>query len=369
MKEDLLALVGQIDARFIEEAADCMPRHRRRVPAWAAAAAALLICAVPAGLLLHARRAAAPQPPVLEQAKAEREAALPYDRSDGERDAAQALAALSIGALRLGQTAEAAEAALGAPDAMSNSGPVKYADGVTRVCWFYYGQDDDPFALRLEFADNGEGWALNEIWAREEPAGGLPLGIRLGDDRQRVRQALCADEAFASCLQETDASLCLRAGHLSLSVWFSETGEAESVILGPLFPPPPFEDVPPEPEPGPFASAQITVWRRSEGVWRSMELTDRAAKYVEVQFGIEDLQPWSYDGDAPDWVVDFHNGTVVCFYGSADTGAVCTLEDRNALVRSLSDGEDPAGLAPEQYAVFPEGSCAALAEAFGGYGE
>ena len=376
MKQDALLILGKIDARFVDEAAEV---HVRRMPLrpLAIAAALTLVIGVSAGILLR-RPAVGPSPAVqsetLQQAEAREQAEQSAEKSDsprsgGPEDAplSERLLSMRMGGLQLGQSMEEIRALLGEPDGVSNVS-VTLSDGITRLNWFYRLAAPDRYDLTLELADNGAGYVLNRVRTGTELPGGLPFGLRPGMSRREALDALKADPSVEPFVEETENELSVRAGHAELQVWLEDGQTVSDIWLGMLYPYPDERLGESESEPGIFASGTITVWQRRNGAWESVTVTDRAAKRIEVTFSIMDLEPWEDDGSGCTLAADFHNGTVALLC-EEDAGRVYELADRAAFEASMAAGVEPEGLTRAECVRFPEGCADTLRDCFASGGQ
>lgn len=387
-QEQLLDALSDVDAGYIEDA--FAPPNRRRSPLGAllGLAACLVLLAAGAGMLLG-RRQTAPEPEPAQPAEnadatSER---LPQDESGKsdepadetlrEGDAAvnaarDVLLRYRIGKLYLGMPQSEVQALLGAPDDVSNSGPVQFKDGRMRINWFYRRADESQRSyVSIGFATDDDGvFVVNQIDVWDNSLE-LPQGIRIG---MTEAELLAAWPALTETFFASEDGLSPQAGQPAYKSYWQYAGDdllfsiclegqpedlrVWAVSLGSFFPEPPLEEeVLPE-LPYDFASSEITLWRCVGGVWRATELQGQAAKPVEVQFGIEELGANTCATGVPQYLVDFHNGTVAAVFDAAESGCVCRLEDREAFASGLAAGSvdpDALGLRVVQYAVFPLG--------------
>ena len=183
-QETLLEALSYVNCEYIEAAAP-KARPRRRLRPWLAAAACL---ALAVGVFAAARLAkpdakpeAVPQGPSPYEA-AENGPGEGPDKSDWPEPNADAQTILDyrIGGLYLGMPQREVLDLLGEP--AEKGDPYTFADGSARKSWGYKlsearttGED-----FYLGFADEGDGWVLNEILCYENCTIELPHGIRMG---------------------------------------------------------------------------------------------------------------------------------------------------------------------------------------------
>ena len=395
MKQDqIIDALNEINPEYIDEAAPRMNSHSRLRP-WLALAACL---ALAVGVFAAARLARPAAEPELQQ-----EESLPHEASEealkeepGEPSYpepnadAQTILDYRIGGLYLGMPRQDVLDLYGEPTDQSKGGPMLLEDGSARETWWYK-RSDDPAHLNdfeVQLADAGDGWVVNEIMVFTDCGLALPHGIRIGmteeellsvwpeiaSETERLDSGAEVDENGVSHpiigYQQFSRHLCFEVD--------LEDGVVYAVYLGRYFEDPMWEPDEPAPElPYDFSSGEITVWRRTDGGWESVQKTEQGAKMLETIFSIEDLVLLEQIPDEVSYVVDFRNGTVclVCAPEEGITagpnvppdawGAVYRLVDRDAFDASLAAGDAvPQGLTCLRQCVFPYGTWDALGEAF-----
>ena len=183
-QERLLEALSYVNQEYVEEAAP-RAKTRRRLRPWLAAAACL---ALAVGVFAAARLAkpdakpeAAPQGPSPNEVAEDGPREGP-DKSDYPEPNADAQTILDyrIGGLYLGMPQQEVLDLLGEPTTKGD--PYAFTDGSSREFWGYKLSEarttQDDFSLG--FADEGDGWVLNEILCFENCTLELPHGIRMG---------------------------------------------------------------------------------------------------------------------------------------------------------------------------------------------
>lgn len=284
--------------------------------------------------------------------------------NDPERE--RALLELKIGSLYLGMPEAEVLALYGEPNAKSNSGPVTYSDGNTRISWVYYYGDDA--GLSLEMIDAGDGYVVNEINTTAALEGGLPFGMELGQSLAEAETALAQCPVLYDARQREyeeniDAGvitvyaapgepgyydrLSLVIGYQHDTVW--------SVKLGPLYSDCSIPDEITEEQEElsrRFDSDAISVWMPEADGWQASDYREEEAKLLSAQFSVSLPEPWDYDGSAPIAVVDFHNGYAAALFDEQAHGAVYRVMDRAAFEAGLSSGGPLRGLELWEYGQF-----------------
>ena len=294
-----------------------------------------------------------------------------------------ALSSARLGPLFLGMSADELRALYGEPDQVSNSGPVTDADGNQRICWWYdleggnaaYSSD-----VKLDLADAGEGWFLNEIYLYPECALTLDTGVGIGsgeDAMLAAYPALALEQESRSQVVPLPGSggaagpvvttryYVLGAPGRGLS-FSCEDGAVTGITLGMLLPWPvdsltePSD--PPADSPAPeysFSGATLTVWSAAADGWQARAVTgERDKKYLEVLFNI--TEPEGLDslcGAEIARYVDFGGGTAagLCACGS-DEGYIFRYEG------DFSAALESGGLEVRATVRFPAGVWAATGE-------
>lgn len=393
-QETLLEALSYVNSKYVEEAAP-RAKTRRRLRPWLAAAACL---ALAVGIFAAGRLAkpdnkpeAVPQGPSPYEAaeNGPREGPDKFDWPEPNADA-QTILDYRIGGLYLGMPQQEVLDLLGEPTDQSKGDPFILEDGSARDTWWYK-RSDDPERLsdfQVQFADVGDGWVVNEIMVFNDCGLDLPHGIRIGMTQDELLSVWPEIEAETECLdsgvkvdennvshpmiayQQYAKQLCFEVG--------LEDGVVYTVYLGHYYEEPLWKPDEPLPEePYSFSSGEITVWRRTDAGWESVQKTERGAKMLETIFSIEELVPLAQGPDGVRCVVDFQNGTVclVCPPVESVTagpnnppeawGGVYRLEDRDAFEASMAAGDAvPHGLTPLEQCIFPYGTWEALGEAF-----
>lgn len=379
MKEEkLIDALADIDPAYIEEAAPGKARKHRAGRIWIGLAAGLLaVIAAAAALRL---RLPAMQPAEPDSAEPGSSSAVqsPSDGTDPGADGQkptegvktdypeepeegaepgrvtrETLLAYAFGPLKLGMPREELTALYGEPDSRSNTGPVTYEDGITRETWGYRlsGDAQSRTDFTLELADDGSGWVLNEIFLWTDCGLALPHGIHAGMTEEELLAAW--PEIRDSFAYSRDGISRDSSGTRYISVytqgsgdlWFTISltdGVVDAVSLGPYYRDPPLEQEDPEEEPPDrFSSGNITVWKRTAGGWVPSDYDGHDAKWLEVQFSIEELVSISDTPEDAAYLVDFRNGTAAALWDRNERGAVYRIEDEQAFSEALKAGVFP----------------------------
>ena len=153
----------------------------------------------------------------------------------------------TLGPLTLGMTGDEIQESLGAPDAESNSGPVEYEDGSLRVCWFYQinNTPDLLYSVKLDLADFGDGWRLDEVTVWPNVEWKTAEGIGIGSTEDEVRAAYPDAETKDSTLVQDDVEIprtffTIGEGRTKLRIMVRD-GKVAYLNLGTFFEEPPFE--------------------------------------------------------------------------------------------------------------------------------
>ncbi len=153
----------------------------------------------------------------------------------------------TIGPLTLGMSGDEIQEILGAPDLESNSGPVEETDGSLRVCWFYQ-IDNAPgqlYSVKLDLADFGDGWRLDEITVWPNVEWKTAEGIGIGSTEDEVRAAYPDAETKDSTLVQDDVEIprtFFTVGEGRTKLWIMvRDGKVAYLNLGTFFAEPPFE--------------------------------------------------------------------------------------------------------------------------------
>ena len=153
----------------------------------------------------------------------------------------------TIGPLTLGMSGDEIQDILGAPDDESNSGPVEYEDGSLRVCWFYRidNAPDQLNSVKLDLADFGDGWRLDEVTVWPNADWKTAEGIGIGSTEDEVRAAYPDAETTDSTLVQDDVEIprtcfTIGEGRTKLRIMVRD-GKVAYLDLGTFFEEPPFE--------------------------------------------------------------------------------------------------------------------------------
>ena len=153
----------------------------------------------------------------------------------------------TIGPLTLGMTGDEIQDILGAPDLESNSGPVEETDGSLRVCWFYQinNTPDLLYSVKLDLADFGDGWRLDEVTVWPNVEWKTAEGIGIGSTEDEVRAAYPDAETKDSTLVQDDVEIprtFFTIGEGRTKLWIMvRDGKVAYLDLGTFFEEPPFE--------------------------------------------------------------------------------------------------------------------------------
>ena len=280
--------------------------------------------------------------------------------TDGSVDEtlAQELLNTTLGPVKLGMAAEDVRSILGTPKEESDEFYVCTDKGDFRyVTWRYNFTNDPNFIsdVTLSFADVGDGFAVDEIMTFGTSDWALPSGIQNGSSAEDV---LAAYPDAQADYDESDGALCyveLKTGHIRLSIRV-EDGSVQNISLGTYYEEPGWEEETYEEPAYSFASADITIYRKTSSGWLSHTVTGKNAKRIEVICGIELLQPID-TLPAPAYYLDFQNGTVVMLGEDRISGAVYTCDDLETFRAAMDKGEDPTPyLTLIEQAKFPYGT-------------
>ena len=171
------------------------------------------------------------------------------DSTDGaaETQTARKNAALTLGPLTLGMSGDEIQDILGAPDDESNSGPVEYEDGSLRVCWFYRidNAPDQLNSVKLDLADFGDGWQLDEVMIWPNVGWKTAEGIGIGSTEDEVRAAYPEAEVRENTLMVDDAEVTrtyfvIGEGRTKLTICMQD-GSMIYLDIGTFFEEPPFK--------------------------------------------------------------------------------------------------------------------------------
>ena len=401
----LMELIGEVNDRYIE--ASCVkPARKHRMGLWPYMIAAVLALALIGGgtaflrwggNVIHGQSAGetasesamaaepaeapaaaeeaaeAPEPlpePAAEEAadgateetmEAEEDTAEDQkERDEAKTDpvVAEYLENLTIGPLYLGMPESEVLSSLGEPKEKSNSGPITREDGITIISWFY-----SDYSVQL--ADAGDGYVVNEIFVGSGGDLTLSDGIGIGSTEEAVAELALPFAVEDSVAYVVDggtgerevqiAHYILTAGSRTLNI-STEDGVVQYLRLGFFYPEPEFDwDAWNEAGEMPYdmSGDPITVYVRQEDGWQEVELTGKDAKQLEVILNIEELLPGD-DLREPQYVIDFHSGTVAALCGDNEEGTVYTCPEGVAFSPDLLDKLD-AELDLYMNCVFPEG--------------
>ena len=267
------------------------------------------------------------------------------------------LEGLSIGPLYLGMPEAEVLSAIGDPKNKSNSEPITREDGITIVSWFYSGYS-------LQLADAGGGYVVNEIFVGSESNLALSNGIGIGSTEDEVTAldlpfavedsvSYVGDENGEREIQNADYILVDGSRTLDIS---TADGVVDCFSFGTFYPEPEldWDALFGNDEPSYDMSGDpITVYARQGDDWREVELTGKDAKRLEVILNIEELLPGD-DLRKPQYVIDFHNGTVVSLCGDDEGGAVYTCPEGVTFSPDMLDTLDRS-LELYRNCTFPEG--------------
>ena len=270
----------------------------------------------------------------------------------------QELLETTLGPVKLGMPLEDVRSILGAPKEESDELYVCTDKGDFRYVNWWYNLTNDPDYLHdvsLNFVDAGDGLVLNEIMTFGTSDWALPTGIKNGSSAKEV---LAAYPDAQADYNESDGSLSyveLATGHVGLGIRVVN-GSVQNISLGTYYEEPGWEEETYEEPAYSFASANITMYQKEAGGWRSHMLTGKNAKRIEVICGIELLEPIDTLPE-PAYYLDFQNGTVVMLGDDRISGAVYTCEDLEAFRAAMDKNEDPTPyLTLIEQAKFPYGT-------------
>ena len=279
-EETLFRAIGDVGDDLIARADE--PVQKKKPVRWAGIAALAACCLIAVGLArlvtmgmgktadtAASADCAEPETPMMqttEEAKSgsAENGAWKQERADEVMDAAEAPAETedakpaegtpadsvetwTIGPLTLGMTGDEIQESLGAPDDESNSGPVEYEDGSLRVCWFYRldNAPDQLNSVKLDLADFGDGWRLDEVTVRPNVEWKTAEGIGIGSTEDEVRAAYPDAERKDSTLVQDDVEIprtffTIGEGRTKLRIMVRD-GKVANLNLGTFFEEPPFE--------------------------------------------------------------------------------------------------------------------------------
>ena len=279
-EEKLFRAIGDVGDDLIARADE--PVQKKKPVRWAGIAALAACCLIAVGLArlvtmgmgktadtAASADCAEPETPMMqttEEAKSgsAENGAWKQERADEVMDAAEAPAETedakpaegtpadsvetwTIGPLTLGMTGDEIQESLGAPDDESNSGPVEYEDGSLRVCWFYQINNTPEllYSVKLDLADFGDGWRLDEVTVRPNVEWKTAEGIGIGSTEDEVRAAYPDAETKDSTLVQDDVEIprtffTIGEGRTKLRIMVRD-GKVANLNLGTFFEEPPFE--------------------------------------------------------------------------------------------------------------------------------
>ena len=279
-EETLFRAIGDVGDDLIARADE--PVQKKKPVRWAGIAALAACCLIAVGLArlvtmgmgktadtAASADCAEPETPMMqttEEAKSgsAENGAWKQERADEVMDAAEAPAETedakpaegtpadsvetwTIGPLTLGMTGDEIQESLGAPDAESNSGPVEETDGSLRVCWFYQinNTPDLLYSVKLDLADFGDGWRLDEVTVWPNVEWKTVEGIGIGSTEDEVRAAYPDAETKDSTLVQDDVEIprtffTIGEGRTKLRIMVRD-GKVANLNLGTFFEEPPFE--------------------------------------------------------------------------------------------------------------------------------
>ena len=336
----LLRCIGWIDNELILEADQARFRSRNWVHWTALAACLALVVSAPFWLSKHGLQpgnstqpgnsgesaAADPAQPAKDEALAQggeenqSESPVP-DLTYGK---AEILKTESIGGMYLGMST----ATLGEPDAISNSGPVTYPDGSTRISWFYDSgtAPDGSYDLTLSLADTGDGWFLNEIFLRGDSDLTLSTGIGIGSTAAEIEAAYPSAVRVQEEAIENDQVLHYNIYTIDEGLTIQTSDDiCSSIVLGPWLQTPAEEFWETEPLPYDLTSNEITIYQWNGGVWEATTVIDRAAKGICTVLTISEPEEAYGEKEGVSAWMDFGNGTAVELLGG-DRASIWTYE-------------------------------------------
>ena len=283
--------------------------------------------------------------------------------ADGILDEAleQELLHTTLGPVKLGMPSEDVRSILGAPKEESDALYVCTDKGDFRYIRWNYNFTNDPnhfYDVSLDFADKGDGFVLNDIQTFGTSDWALPSGLKNGCSVDDVL-AIYPDAELSYSGESGDGSpmgaISLETDHVRLT-FLVEGEKVTSIALGTYYEEPGWEEETYEEPAYSFASANITMYQKEAGGWRSCTLAGKNAKRIEVICGIEDLVPIDTLPE-PAYYLDFQNGTVVMLGEDLISGAVYTCEDLEAFRAAMDKNEDPTPyLTLIERAKFPYGT-------------
>ena len=301
-----------------------------------------------------------------EEAVAEDIAEDQKEREESEADPAVAdfLENLTIGSLYLGMPEAEVLSALGEPQERSES--FMDTDGITRMSFFYKLGDSPEWRndLTVTLADNGTGYLVDSLYGNQDCGLAINQTITMGGDVSQITALGLPFTEETSQEQAVDENgelkdtveyhyYSLNAGNRGLSIEVKD-GIVFGFNYGTYYPGPDLsmDDGSYEP-PYLMSGDPITVYARQEDGWREIELTGQDAKRLEVILNIEELLPGD-DLRRPQYVIDFHSGTVASLCGNDDGGAVYTCPEGVAFSPDMLDALD-SELELYMNCTFPEG--------------
>ena len=421
-QEALLDALGAIDISYIDEAAPGQSPRKHRLGVWLSLAASLvLLVSLSALMLLRLSKPSLTQtelPAVVAEGTEKAGESRENTSESAVNVSRDEILAYQFGDLRLGMPQAQVQALLGEPADVSKGSGIRSEDGIWRSTWFYNlsGNTERAYDLSVSFANDGDGYVVNELWVWADNGLALPYGIQIGMMETELLQTwpeLATGFAFEQDDVDpltggiADSSRYYQAaeGDLRFCVELLRVDDSYEVCcvwMGPFYENPfdlqaeaasndaPYSFVG---EPMPVSRSEdgkwieieshITIWHDVDGVWQPCELTDHdvwrmedgifrqvawdtnPAKLLETLLSIEDLKPLSCATGPARYLIDFHNGTVVGLFDADESGYIYHLEDRDAFALALAEGRlDPEAftLTRIRGAVFPEGTWSLLEE-------
>lgn len=280
--------------------------------------------------------------------------------TDGILDEAleQELLSTTLGPVKLGMAAEDVRAILGAPKEESDELYVCTDKGDFRYVTWRYNFTNDPNYIsdvKLSFSDVGDGFVLDEIMTFGTSDWALPSGLKNGSSVQQLLEVYPDAEPGINDYNGEIIAYSVRSGHATLC-FLVENDVITNISLGTYYEEPNLLEETHEEPAYSFASANITMYQKEAGGWRSHTLTGKNAKRIEVICGIELLEPIDTLPE-PAYYLDFQNGTVVMLGDDRISGAVYTCEDLESFRAAMEKNEDPAPyLTLIEQAKFPYGT-------------
>lgn len=421
-QEALLDALGAIDISYIDEAAPGQSPRKHRLGVWLSLAASLvLLVSLSALMLLRLSKPSLTQtelPAVVAEGTEKAGESRENTSESAVNVSRDEILAYQFGDLRLGMPQAQVQALLGEPADVSKGSGIRSEDGIWRSTWFYNlsGNTERAYDLSVSFANDGDGYVVNELWVWADNGLALPYGIQIGMMETELLQTwpeLATGFAFEQDDVDpltggiADSSRYYQAaeGDLRFCVELLRVDDSYEVCcvwMGPFYENPfdlqaeaasndaPYSFVG---EPMPVSRSEdgkwieieshITIWHDVDGVWQPCELTDHdvwrmedgvfrqvewdtnPAKLLETLLSIEELKPLSCATGPSRYLIDFHNGTVVGLFDADESGYIYHLEDRDAFALALAEGRlDPEAftLTRIRGAVFPEGTWSLLEE-------